>query len=123
MALDPITIGLIGGAGLGLLGSAQKRKQQKMTADMRAAEIEASPWTGQGASTQISYAPSAWADLAQGGLGGAQLGSGLEASAADQKLKADWLAYMKDQKQPGTFTRQSGGSNVFGLSDYNLAGN
>jgi hypothetical protein len=78
--MEPVTMALLmgGSAGLGLLGNAQKRKQQQMTADMRAAEIEASPWTGQGPSTQISYAPSQWADLAQGAVGGAQLGMGIE---------------------------------------------
>ncbi len=115
--LDPITIGLIGGAGLGLLGNAQKKKQQQMSANIRAAEIEASPWTGNAPSTQLQYAPSQWADLAQGGLGGAQLGSGLEAASADKAMKADWLTYLKGQQggQAPTMMGSSDGMQFGGL--------
>jgi hypothetical protein len=77
---------LLGGSALmGALGNKAKRDQQKMTADMRAAEIEASPWTGQGPSTQVQYAPSQWADMAQGVMGGAQLGQGIGNMEAQQE--------------------------------------
>jgi hypothetical protein len=74
--MDPITGMLIMGglnAGLGAMKSSQNRRQRKMEAEARAAEIEASPWTGKQASTQIQTAsPSVWADM----LGGAVSGIG-----------------------------------------------
>lgn len=70
--MDPITGALILGGlnvGMGALKADQAAKQRKMEADLRAAEIEASPWTGKGPSTQIATAaPSVWADMAGGAV-------------------------------------------------------
>ena len=60
---------LIALAGANILGgqmkAAQQAKQRQAEAQMRAAEIEASPWTGRGPSTQVSTGPaSAWGELA-----------------------------------------------------------
>jgi hypothetical protein len=74
--MDPFTGMLIMGglnAGLGAMKSSQNRRQRKMEAEARAAEIEASPWTGRGATTQVSTPNSSvWADM----LGGAVSGIG-----------------------------------------------
>jgi hypothetical protein len=60
-------------AGLGAMKSSQNRRQRKMEAEARAAEIEASPWTGRAATTQVATpSPSIWADM----LGGAVSGIG-----------------------------------------------
>jgi hypothetical protein len=58
----------------GKLGNDAKQAQQRKTANVRAAEIEASPWTGNAPSTQVQYASSPWGDMLQGGLNGAQAG-------------------------------------------------
>lgn len=70
--MDPITGALILGGlnvGMGALKANQAAKQRKMEADLRAAEIEASPWTGKAPSTQVATAaPSVWADMAGGAV-------------------------------------------------------
>ncbi len=49
--------------------AAQAAKQRKMEADLRAAEIEAAPWTGKTPSTQISTTtPNIWGELAGAGV-------------------------------------------------------
>ena len=89
--MDPFTGALILGglnAAMGAAKSAQAAKQRKAEADIRAAEIEASPWTGDQATTQIATpAPSLWADMLGGavsGVGQAQAlqGAGLFSSDA-----------------------------------------
>jgi hypothetical protein len=74
--MDPVTAMLIMGglnAGMGAMKAQQAAKQRQSEANLRAAEIEASPWTGKQASTQIQTAsPSVWADM----LGGAVSGIG-----------------------------------------------
>lgn len=81
--MDPVTGMLImagANAAMGGMKSAQARKQRRMEAEMRAAELEASPWTGKQATTQISTpSPSIWADM----LGGAVSGLG-QAQALQQ---------------------------------------
>jgi hypothetical protein len=70
--MDPFTGALILGglnAGMGALKAQQQAKQRQAEASMRAAEIEASPWTGKGPSTQVATAaPSAWAEMAGGAV-------------------------------------------------------
>jgi hypothetical protein len=70
--MDPFTGALILGglnAGMGAMKANQAAKQRKMEADLRAAEMEASPWTGKGPSTQISTAaPSVWGEMAGGAV-------------------------------------------------------
>jgi hypothetical protein len=54
-------------AGMGAMKAAQAARQREQEAKIRAAEIEASPWTGRGPSTQVST-PSLnpWAEMAGG---------------------------------------------------------
>jgi len=70
--MDPFTGALILGglnAGMGALRANQQAKQRQAEAQMRAAEIEASPWTGRGPSTQVSTAaPSVWGEMAGGAV-------------------------------------------------------
>ena len=74
--MDPVTGMLImagANAAMGAAKSAQAAKQRQTEANIRAAEIEASPWTNDAPSTQVSTAsPSLWADM----LGGAVSGLG-----------------------------------------------
>ena len=74
--MDPVTAMLIMGglnAGMGAMKAQQAAKQRQSEANLRAAEIEASPWTNKQASTQIQTAsPNVWADM----LGGAVSGIG-----------------------------------------------
>lgn len=62
---------LLGGANVGMaaLKAQQAARQREMEAKIRAAEIEASPWTGRAPSTQIST-PSLnpWAEMAGGAI-------------------------------------------------------
>ena len=114
--MDPITGMLImagANAAMGGMKSAQARKQRKMEAEMRAAEIEASPWTGKQATTQISTAsPSLWADMLGGavsGLGQAQAlqQAGLFKSAEPQGMVAPQELAPEEyfmQSQPQTMT-------------------
>lgn len=81
--MDPLTGILISAginAAMGAARSAQAAKQRQTEANIRAAEIEASPWTNDAPSTQVSTAsPSLWADM----LGGAVSGIG-QAQALQQ---------------------------------------
>ncbi len=92
--MDPITLGLLVGAGTGLIGGVQKnaadKNRMKQEAQMRAAEIEASPWTGMKPTTQISFVGDSGVGAASGGaLGGAAAGlqQGQAFQAADQQKK------------------------------------
>jgi len=61
--------------------SAQQARQRQTEANLRAAEIEASPWTGRAPSTQVSTAqPSFWADLAGAGVNTLGQGAALQQS-------------------------------------------
>lgn len=54
---------------MGAMRANQAANQRKAEATMRAAEIEASPWTGKGPSTQVSTpAPSVWGEMAGGAV-------------------------------------------------------
>ncbi|NBV51619.1 hypothetical protein EBR78_10445 [bacterium] len=60
-------------AGLNTAMSAAKAQQQarqrKAEADIRAAEIEAAPWTGRGPSTQVATStPNIWGEMAGAGV-------------------------------------------------------
>jgi hypothetical protein len=56
-------------AAMGSAKASQAAKQRKAEAEMRAAEIEASPWTGKAASTQVSTpSPNIWGELAGAGV-------------------------------------------------------
>jgi len=80
-------------AALAASKAAQARKQRKMEADIRAAEIEAAPWTGKAPTTQISTPTSnIWAELAGSGIntlgqGAALQGAGLFKESADTAME------------------------------------
>ena len=68
---DPLSLGVLGGInlGLGALKSAQAAKQRKQEMLSKAAEIEASPWTGRGPTTQVTTGRlNPWAEMAGGAL-------------------------------------------------------
>lgn len=82
--MEPVTaILLLGGlnAGMGLMKSEQARKQREQEMRMRAAEIEASPWTGRAPSTQVST-PSLnpWAEMAGGAINAAGQAAALQSA-------------------------------------------
>lgn len=54
---------------MGAMKANQAANQRKAEATMRAAEIEASPWTGKGPSTQVSTPESSvWGEMAGGAV-------------------------------------------------------
>lgn len=62
---------LLGGANVGMaaLKAQQAARQREMEAKIRAAEIEASPWTGRAPSTQVATASlNPWAEMAGGAI-------------------------------------------------------
>lgn len=75
-------LGLAGlNIGMGALKAKQQAKQRQQEAEMRAAEIEAAPWTGRAASTQVGTgAPSAWAEMAGGAINSLGQAQSLEKS-------------------------------------------
>jgi hypothetical protein len=65
--------------GLGALRANQAAKQRQQEANIRAAEIEASPWTGRAPSTQVStQALNPWAEMAGGVINAAGQAAALE---------------------------------------------
>lgn len=68
--MDPFTGMLILGglnAGMGAMKANQQAKQRKSEAMMKAAEIEASPWTGRAPTTQVATPEgNAWTEMAGG---------------------------------------------------------
>ncbi len=59
--------------------ASQAGKQRKTEADLRAAEIEASPWTGRAPTSQITTTvPNIWGELLGAGVNTLSQGSALE---------------------------------------------
>lgn len=90
-----------------VLGSNSQARQRKQQAIMRAAEIEASPWTNRGPSTEVSTAePNAWANLMGAGTNvlaqGQALGKSMRENAVEERKQA-WneLLANKAAKQEG----------------------
>lgn len=79
--MDPITWAVIAGLNVAMASqkASQQARQRKMEADIRAAEIEASPWTGRAPSTQVSTAaPNVWAEMAGAGINTLGQGAALQ---------------------------------------------
>jgi len=69
-----------------ILGGRRQIKQRRQEAAMRAAEIEASPWSGRGPTTQVSTPESnVWMNLL--GAGSNVLGQGISLQSDLQKAK------------------------------------
>lgn len=70
--MDPFTGALLLGGlnmGMGAIRAGESARQRKQERHARAAEIEASPWTGKGPTTQVSTAaPSVWSEMAGGAV-------------------------------------------------------
>lgn len=65
--------------GMGAMKAAQAAKQRQQEANIRAAEIEASPWTGKAPTTQIStQALNPWAEMAGGAINAAGQAAALQ---------------------------------------------
>lgn len=59
--------------------ASQQARQRKAEADIRAAEIEAAPWTGKAPTTQVSTAtPNIWGELAGAGINTVGQGAALQ---------------------------------------------
>jgi len=75
----------------GILGSGSQADERRREAQLRAAEIEAQPWTKQAAQTQISTAtPNVWSNLIGSGINTISQGQALEkgmreSNAAEQE--------------------------------------
>lgn len=79
--MDPITWAIIAGLNVALAASkaSQQEKQRKMEAEIRAAEIEASPWTGKAATTQMTTpSTNVWGELAGAGVNTLGQGAALQ---------------------------------------------
>jgi hypothetical protein len=69
-----------------ILGSSQQNKQRRYEQAVRAAEIEASPWSGRGPTTQVGTPESnVWMNLL--GAGSNVLGQGISLQSDLQKAK------------------------------------
>lgn len=84
-----------------ILGSSAQERQRKREADLRAAEIEASPWTGRGPSTQMQTPESnVWANLLGAGtnvLGQGQAIESARRNAALQEQQMNWNQMMMNK--------------------------
>lgn len=111
-----VGLGPVGWAGLAaanilgsVLGSNSQARQRRQEAIMRAAEIQASPWTNRGPSTQVSTPePSAWANLMGAGTNvlaqGQALGKSMRENAAEERKQA-WNELLANKAaQQGGFT-------------------
>lgn len=90
--VDPFSLAVLGGINLGLGGlkSAQAAKQRKQEMMTRAAELEASPWTGRGPATQVTTpTTNPWAEMA---------GSAINALGQAAALEKSGLFSSKDIK-------------------------
>lgn len=79
--MDPITWAVLAGLNVALAASraSQQEKQRKMEAEIRAAEIEASPWTGKAATTQMTTpSTNVWGELAGAGVNTLGQGAALQ---------------------------------------------
>lgn len=87
--MEPVTaMLLLGGAniGMGAMKAQQAAKQRQQEANIRAAEIEASPWTGKAPSTQISTGSlNPWAEMAGGAINTVSQMQSLQKANADTK--------------------------------------
>lgn len=71
-----------------ILGSSAQERQRKREATLRAAEIEASPWTGRGPSTQMTTPESnVWANLLGSGVNVLSQGQALEKARRDAAMQ------------------------------------
>jgi hypothetical protein len=102
MPLDPITIGLLAGAGIGLLKGKMDADRAKdvegQTRMMRASEQRYSPWTGITDFTPVRPAGSAFGTMlgtgTQGAIAGGMLGSGFggaQNTPIQQQGTSPWL--------------------------------
>jgi len=103
-----VALGPLGWAGLAaanllpaILGSSAQERQRRREADLRAAEIEASPWTGRGPSTQMQTPESnVWANLLGAGTNVLGQGQALEKArrdAAMQEQQSMWNQMLLDR--------------------------
>ncbi len=102
------SIGPLGWAGLAaanvlgsVLGSSAEARQRRKEADIRAAEIEAQPWTKQAAQTQISTKePNMWANLLGSGFNVLSQGQAIQRSMQDAQTAEQnnlWRQMMIDK--------------------------
>lgn len=91
---DPLTIGLAGGAAMGLLTNAEKRKQHKKDMKVQATREETSPWTG--VHGQYESAPGVMGDMAGGLSTGASMGLNYQSMQNQQALQQQMLKNQTD---------------------------
>jgi|694.fasta_scaffold88057_3 hypothetical protein len=97
--MDPLSWAALGGLNIGMsaLQAERQAKQRQQEAQTRAAEIEASPWTGRGPSTQVSTAsPSVWANLLGSGINTLSQGSAINAAAQKEAMNELMMKKMQE---------------------------
>lgn len=81
--MDPITIGLLGGAGLGALkGATIDRDRENRQRKLQAEIARYSPWSGMQANPGAIPQADILGSAMQGGMGGAMLGQGVGGAMA-----------------------------------------
>lgn len=118
-------LGTIAGGVSGLTGNAAKKRQEQQQREIRAAEIEASPWTNQAPSTQIQYANPVLGDVLSGSASGFSMGQNInkalssptppeapsgstvstESPTEEEKLAFSWGKALPQLKKPTFFGR------------------
>jgi hypothetical protein len=104
-----LAMGPLGWAGLAalnllpaIIGGNQQAKQRRQEAMMRAAEIEASPWTGRGATTQVSTPQSnVWANLLGAGANVIGQGAAIEKARRDAAMNEMLMQRMQEAPMMG----------------------
>jgi hypothetical protein len=85
--MDPITIGLLAGAGLGVLKGNRNSKANEAQDKYRKVAMAYSPWTGLG-DVGGGTAPGMADSMIQGAAMGASVGQGFKTTAADKYYEA-----------------------------------
>jgi hypothetical protein len=104
-----LAMGPLGWAGLAalnllpaIMGGNQQAEQRKREATLRAAEIEASPWTGRGATTQMeTKEPNVWANLLGAGTNVLSQGASIEKARRDAAMNEMLMQRMQEAPMMG----------------------
>lgn len=98
--MDPVTLSLLmtgAGALSGVMGNAQKAKQAKAQMMVRAAEQQASPWTGMPVQTAATFDQGGPGNVLQGAISGYGSGQALQSASAKDALNEKQIGFQEDE--------------------------